>query len=216
LASSDVTRVLAQLAGDPDERSGEGEPWQAVVQARDGRCMVVRGYPDEANAYTQSLVGDSVPDLVDQFMHIIQTSSTGRLILATAPLLIDMPGVSPDVCHRWAQSGDSELQWAAAGSNRLTRQDWHTLVLGPPGAARARALRNPVADPEALERLATMWESKGGAEAEHWLHCLASNPACPQPVLSKLLQHPSHHVRQGVLSNPNCPEEYRALARVTR
>lgn len=210
LAPQDVVQVLNQSPGDPDEHPGQGEPWKALVRCRDGRCMLLQGYPSVDNKYAASLVGDSPQDLADQ---LSDASQAAGWFGESADILLDHPEVSADTISRWARSDNPDLQWAAACSPRLDPASWVQLLQGYAGV-KCRALCHPVADPEMLQRLAEEWMDQG--TRTHQLHSIARNPSCPVPLWHRLMQHEDLYVRQGALLNPNCPEEYRTLAKIAK
>jgi hypothetical protein len=221
-----VVQVLAQRPGDPEEKPGEGEAWLAVVRVYDNRYMLVQGYLEADDPGNISMVGRSLEDLANQLTNIAEQPDDEEqpsellfdIMLEAADLLVDLPAMPDWVWRRWANSLVPELRWAVAGSPRIDQYTWSNLACDADGYVRYRALRNPVADPDALKRLATTWTDPQYASDQfniYNLQSIAANPSCPRSVLGLLMSYDHPSVRQAVLRNPNCPEEYRVLARIT-
>jgi hypothetical protein len=124
-------------------------------------------------------------------------------------MLAQRPEMSEEMLTRWVQSESTLLAKAVATSPHLPRHIWRTLANHRLAAVQATALANPAAHPDDLANVfAQRWQNVAFGPP------MASNPALPHDILMEMVGDPQHPQHRWAIENPNCPEEYRVLARV--
>ena len=159
---------------------------------------------DPAQRWTVACNPNCPPDLLDRL-----TQDTDMAVIQAA---YAHPHCSPKMMRRFVHLDQNVAQAAALGLSR--HPDCPADLL--PAVARkggSRALDRLISRPDLPIEVLHL---AAGCPKKSVLIKLAKRHDCPVDALQRMISHISPEVRRAALESPQCPEEYRALARVAR
>jgi hypothetical protein len=143
------------------------------------------------------------------------TDALAHILTLGDGVLADMvarhPNCSPALLehiatHDWGNNWDA--WWHTVERPDCPPEAVRALVEVDKAVVRGAALEHPNCPPDVLESF-----SQRGLT---YRLSVVQNPNCPPTILMRMARDEDVVLRQRALKHPNCPEEYRALARVAR